>query len=85
MSENTLPEVTADSNALVTVRKTHEAYEKALEAEHQEVHKAIEEVKAKHAYFILTATSVMYEAMAAAAYAGFDQDTINTVMDCEFH
>lgn len=79
------PTLTPDETALLKLDKAHAAYEGACDAMEAEIRAAVEQVKQKHMYFIHTATSVLYEALANASREGFTERQMADAMECDGH
>lgn len=84
MSGN-LSEMTPDDDVLVKLDRAHKGFEGAVAAYQADMEKAHRQVVAKHNPFLWTAESVLYEAMAKAAFAGFTNEEMSKAIGCSAH
>ena len=80
-----LPPYPVDNEATLKLDQAHKSLHMVNEAYKAEVDAAVRMVEMKHAPFLYTAQSVLYEAMSEAALAGFDAEEQAQIMGCVGH
>lgn len=80
-----LPPYPVDNEATLKLDQAHKSLHMVNQAYKDELNEAIRRVDLKHAPFLYTAQSVLYEAMSEAAIAGFDAEEQAQIMGCAMH
>jgi len=76
---------TSSADTLLNVDMAHKAVEKINAEISAAVEAATAKINAEYTPLVFESQSVLYEAMAKAAAAGFTYRQLNDVMDCDGH